>query len=290
MGKLVLHLPDGSVHDIRLDKQRLTIGRRADNDVCLPYPAVSAEHAAVVTILADSFLEDLNSTNGTLVNGQPVTKHFLRDNDHIDIGRQRLVYFSDEHARPAPLPPDVLLRDLHGLREQVERVRSRRSDAARTAPAPVHALADGEVMRADRESRAAPFFEAALHPDAQLEQADGGEGAAVATVDMPVAPPQVDTVIAPLAAGQGDAAAWVRVLTGTSAGREVAITDAAFCLGQVGRQVARLERRDDDWHLVPIEGPEPLLLNGATVPDSGQRIEPGDRFLVAGAELAFEQR
>ncbi len=70
MGKLVLFLADGTTMDVPLDSERITIGRRADNDVCLPYPAVSGEHAAVVTILADSFLEDLGSTNGTLVNGK----------------------------------------------------------------------------------------------------------------------------------------------------------------------------------------------------------------------------
>jgi len=95
MGKLVLKLPDGRTRDIPLDRERITIGRRADNDLCLPFPAVSGEHAAVVTILDDSFLEDLNSTNGTLVNGKSVAKHFLRDHDEIDIGRQVLVYVSD---------------------------------------------------------------------------------------------------------------------------------------------------------------------------------------------------
>ena len=53
MGKLVLYLADGTLLHVPLDKERITIGRRADNDVCLPYPAVSGEHAAVVTILAD---------------------------------------------------------------------------------------------------------------------------------------------------------------------------------------------------------------------------------------------
>ena len=66
MAKLVLHQPDGTMRDIPLDRDRVTIGRRADNDVCLPFPAVSADHAEIITVEADSFLHDLGSTNGTL--------------------------------------------------------------------------------------------------------------------------------------------------------------------------------------------------------------------------------
>src|SRR5437667_10040807 len=104
MAKLVLFLADGTTLDIPLARERVTIGRRADNDVCLPNLAVSGEHAAVVTILADSFLEDLGSTNGTLVNGAAVTKHFLRDGDQIDLGRQILTYVVDDAATLEPPP------------------------------------------------------------------------------------------------------------------------------------------------------------------------------------------
>ncbi|HEY8623459.1 MAG TPA: FHA domain-containing protein, partial [Casimicrobiaceae bacterium] len=97
MAKLILFLADGTTVDIPLDQERITIGRRADNDVCLPNLAVSGEHAAVVTILADSFLEDLGSTNGTLVNGNAVVKHFLRDRDEIDVGRHKFVYVADDN-------------------------------------------------------------------------------------------------------------------------------------------------------------------------------------------------
>src|SRR6266571_4535793 len=97
MAKLVLFLADGTTLNIPLARERLTIGRRADNDVCLPNLAVSGEHAAVVTILADSFLEDLGSTNGTLLNGAPIVKHFLRDRDEIDVGQHKLVYYADEN-------------------------------------------------------------------------------------------------------------------------------------------------------------------------------------------------
>src|SRR5437763_1255672 len=69
MAKLVLFLPDGTTIDVPLERERTTLGRRSDNDICLPNLAVSGEHAVVVTILGDSFLEDLKSTNGKLLIG-----------------------------------------------------------------------------------------------------------------------------------------------------------------------------------------------------------------------------
>ncbi len=130
MSKLVLYLADGSTLDVRLTRERITIGRRADNDVCLPYPAVSGEHAAVVTILSDSFLEDLASTNGTLVNGKPIAKHFLRDRDQIDIGRQKLVYVMDDSVQLEPAAPAVA-----GVRSRVfgERVEAAQAPPPRIA-------------------------------------------------------------------------------------------------------------------------------------------------------------
>ena len=85
MAKLVIHQPDGTLREVKLDRDRITIGRRADHDICLPYPAVSADHAEIVTVISDSFLHDVGSTNGTLVNGKRITKHFLRDHDRIGI-------------------------------------------------------------------------------------------------------------------------------------------------------------------------------------------------------------
>jgi hypothetical protein len=74
----------------------LTIGRRPDNDLCLPQAVVSGEHAVVVTILNDSFLEDLGSTNGTLVNGKAITKHFLPRSRRDRYRPEILVYLADD--------------------------------------------------------------------------------------------------------------------------------------------------------------------------------------------------
>lgn len=98
MAKLILSMDGLVLKEIPLNKDRLTIGRKPHNDVQIDNLAISGEHAVVVTILEDSFLEDLNSTNGTTVNGQPVKKHFLRNNDVIEMGKYKLKYLVDSPA------------------------------------------------------------------------------------------------------------------------------------------------------------------------------------------------
>lgn len=95
MAKLILSMDGLVLKEIALTKERTTIGRKPHNDIQIDNLAISGEHAAIVTILSDSFLEDLNSTNGTYVNGQPVKKHFLKDNDVVELGKYRLKFVSD---------------------------------------------------------------------------------------------------------------------------------------------------------------------------------------------------
>ena len=97
MAKLILSMDGLVLKEIPLGKERMSIGRRPSNDIQIDNLAISGEHAAVVTILNDSFLEDLNSTNGTLVNGQPIKKHFLKNGDVVELGKYKLKYIA-EHA------------------------------------------------------------------------------------------------------------------------------------------------------------------------------------------------
>ncbi len=94
-GKLVLSLEGSVIGEYPLSKERLLIGRKPHNDIQIDNLAVSSEHAAVITILSDSFMEDLGSTNGTLVNGQMVKKHFLQNGDVIELGKHKLKYLND---------------------------------------------------------------------------------------------------------------------------------------------------------------------------------------------------
>ncbi|CAI08483.1 FHA domain-containing protein [Aromatoleum aromaticum] len=99
MPKLILSMDGLVLKEIVLDKPRTTIGRKANNDVQIDNLAISGQHAVITTILDDAFLEDQNSTNGTYVNGQPIRKHVLRNNDLVELGKYRLKYIVEP---PAP--------------------------------------------------------------------------------------------------------------------------------------------------------------------------------------------
>lgn len=103
MSRLILSLDGQVLKEIKLDKERLSIGRRPHNDLQIDNLAVSGQHAQITTLGHDSFLEDLDSTNGTSVNGSPVKKHHLLDGDLIEIGKYKLKYAreaSDGAATP----------------------------------------------------------------------------------------------------------------------------------------------------------------------------------------------
>lgn len=95
MAKLVLSMNGVVQGEYELSQERLTIGRKPDNDIQIDNLAVSGKHALVITILDDSFLEDLGSTNGTYVNGKLVKKHALKDGDVIAIGKHELKYMNE---------------------------------------------------------------------------------------------------------------------------------------------------------------------------------------------------
>ena len=94
--KLILSLNNSVLGEFPLDKERIILGRKPENDIQVDNLAVSGQHAAIITILNDSFLEDLDSTNGTYVNGKLVKKHALKNGDVVTIGKHELKYVNDE--------------------------------------------------------------------------------------------------------------------------------------------------------------------------------------------------
>lgn len=111
MSKLVLSMDGLVLKEVVLSKERTTIGRKPHNDLVIDNLAVSGEHAVIVTILNDSFLEDLGSTNGTFVNGQPVKKHFLQNGDVIELGKYKLRFLGESAAPTAEFDKTLIVRE-----------------------------------------------------------------------------------------------------------------------------------------------------------------------------------
>jgi len=116
MASLIVSMDGAVVQEKVLVNERTTIGRRPFNDIILDNRAISGEHAVVIRSQHDHILEDLGSTNGTFVNGQPIRKHFLQDNDIIELVNCRIQYVRkpsapkpDAVADAQPLPRAVLI-------------------------------------------------------------------------------------------------------------------------------------------------------------------------------------
>jgi len=91
---------NGTVDTVKVTAGILAIGRAADNDIRIEDHTISGHHAKIVTFFNASYIEDLDSTNGTFVNDQRVTKRTLRPNDVIQVGHHRLVVEDDENLNP----------------------------------------------------------------------------------------------------------------------------------------------------------------------------------------------
>ncbi|MYM71249.1 FHA domain-containing protein [Duganella sp. FT134W] len=107
MAKLLISRDGQPEQQVQLSKERMSLGRHPRNDIVLNHPAISAEHAVIVTILDDSFLEDLHSTNGTFVNGHRIGKHFLQHQDAIKMAKFQLAFVADG-VRPLAAAQPVL--------------------------------------------------------------------------------------------------------------------------------------------------------------------------------------
>ena len=92
MARLILSLNGQTMAEYNMTKERYTIGRLPDNDVRIDNATVSGHHSLIINILNDSFLEDLNSTNGTYVNGKLIKKHALQHGDVVTVGKHQLRY------------------------------------------------------------------------------------------------------------------------------------------------------------------------------------------------------
>jgi predicted component of type VI protein secretion system len=296
MAKLILSLEGSVIREIPLDKDRITIGRKAQNDIPIENLAVSGEHACIVTILNDSFLEDLGSTNGTLVNGNQVKKHILQNNDVIEIGKYKMKYVVEAAGSGggAAAPADDFEKTM------VMRAPARAPAAPKPAPAAAPpppapkpaAPAPAAAPPPPAPKPAAPAPAAAPPPAKPAAPAPATAPPPPASKPAAPAPGPAAAPPAPAPAPSAKPAepqplAALQILTGTSAGKEIELTKNLTTLGKPGLQVAVITRRPQGYFITHVEGASYPVVNGKALDAQARPLNDHDVVELAGVKMEF---
>jgi len=263
MGKLVVSLDGVVIKEVQITKDKTSLGRRPYNDIVIDNLAVSGEHAVLQMVGADVFIEDLNSTNGTYINGRAVKKQLLQHNDTVEIGKYKIKYLLEE-------APDF---------EKTMVIRPG-TQAARPMPA------------------VAPGMGASATASAPLAGATAGASAMPSRAPMPAHAPSMSPAgqAAPTgfgATGLGGLSpslvASIKVLNGAAAGREVQLTKVVTTVGKPGVQVASITKRPGGYVFAHVEGGARPSVNGQPVAAEPVHLKNGDVIELAGTQMQFVQ-
>ena len=195
MPKMIISLDGVVLKEVQLTKDRTSLGRRPYNDIVIDNLAVSGEHAVLQMSGSESYIEDLNSTNGTYVNGKTVKKQLLQNDDIVEIGKYRIQYVTEAHQADAVTP-----------------------------------AADASAINAA-----------------------------------------------------------IKVMSGASAGREMALVKEVTRIGKPGVAVAAIIKKPKGFAIAHVEGANQPMLNGAAVGMEAVALKNGDTIELAGTQMQFVQ-
>jgi pSer/pThr/pTyr-binding forkhead associated (FHA) protein len=259
MARLILSLDGSVMAEYNMNKERYTVGRLPDNDIRIDNPAVSGHHSLVINILNDSFLEDLNSTNGTYVNGKLIKKHALQHGDVVTVGHHQLRFVDTQSSDTEPDEFEKTMVITPG--SAVAAIAAKK--AATVAPPPPPLPAPKATPTPVSTTGAPPL----TRPMPPAGASATGEHAGIA---LPKAK--------------------LQVLSGAFAGRELELNKALTTLGRPGVQVAAITRRSDGYFIVHVDSGKPgdyPSVNGTAIGEQARKLADNDVILLAGVKMGF---
>jgi pSer/pThr/pTyr-binding forkhead associated (FHA) protein len=307
MAKLILSLDGMVIREYPLTKERTTIGRKPHNDIVIDNLAISGEHAMIMTILNDSFLEDLGSTNGTLVNGQPIKKHFLQNNDVVELGKYKLKYVTEAsaaQASPADFEKTMVLRAPPASAKPEPKPEASKIGETTTSVGKAFGdtVVNPEMMQthgpglreAARQATAAtptPTPAPAAPAPAASPAPAAAQAAFTATSPTPVGPvPTAAPAALPPAAqpaGSNQPLGTIQILSGPSAGKELPLSKPLTTLGKPGVQVAVIAKRPQGYFITHVEGATFPVVNGKQLDAQAHPLNDHDVIELAGVKMEF---
>jgi predicted component of type VI protein secretion system len=276
MGKLVVSLDGVVIKEVQITKEKTSLGRRPYNDIVIDNLAVSGEHAHLQLVGNDVFIEDLNSTNGTYINGKAVKKQLLQHNDTVEIGKYKIKYIGEEvpdFEKTMVLRPGSAqaARPMPAVAALSPQLSGHNQPAPLSAASPVAAYAS-----------AAPAASASAAPAAMPAQAAGAAAPGTGFGSTGFG----STNFGGLAA---QAPASIKVLNGAAAGREVQLTKVVTTVGKPGVQVASITKRPGGYVFAHVEGAARPSVNGQPVVSEPVHLKNGDVIELAGTQMQFVQ-
>jgi pSer/pThr/pTyr-binding forkhead associated (FHA) protein len=264
MAKLLFLLDGNVIKEYALDKERMTIGRRASNDIHIDNLAISGEHAEIITAAEEAFIQDLNSTNGTFVNKKQIKKQTLSHGDTIGLGKYQLKY----------------LRDLSVMKAQND-------GFADTVMVEVKASAKKNDAMSEKETPVIP--ETQTTTVAEVESAmepsqSGPEQVDAAPLQDSVSENQTNPSLLPEPEKQGPR---LQMLNGDNVGNALLLDKSMVKLGTPGVQVAVVTKRQDGYFLTHVAGNQYPLINGKSIGAQAHALSNHDEIEVLEVKMEF---
>lgn len=307
MPKLIVSLEEKIVDEIPIEKEIITIGRRTDNDICLDNLGISGYHSQISTVLDDSFLEDLNSTNGTFVNSKIVKKHALKDGDIIDIGNHRIKYVNhlatnsannefektlimtanSEKNNNLSDEQDIsnLEKEINSLEDDIVQGTNDDENPDEDFPLENTPLEDIPFEDTSKESATDLFREKIENvisnpKDSAVQSKKSGKNEnkneLIDDAEL-ISQPALDDI------------GCIQILSGKNSGKKITLDKSLTTVGKPDVAVVGITKRNGGYFIIHIDGnPDtPSMLNGEKIIGKAQPLENHDIIDVAGIKLEF---
>jgi pSer/pThr/pTyr-binding forkhead associated (FHA) protein len=247
MAKLIFSLDNTILNEYQLNKERISIGRRPTNDIHIDNLAVSGEHAAILKVGDNFYIEDQDSTNGTEVNAKLVKSHLLQSGDLIEFGKYQLKFINEaklieQSSNDGAFEKTIMMR-----------------------PSEFKALEKTAVNESLATASSSPSTQSALETQK----------------NTPVIPASKETDAPVLPTGR------IQVLNGSSVGRELVLNKSLTTLGKTGVQVAVITKRPNGYFVTHVEGKVFPTVNSKSTGAQAFALSDHDVIELAGVKMEF---
>lgn len=266
MAKLMFLLDGNVIKEYALDKERMTIGRRASNDVHIDNLAISGVHAEIVSDTGEAaYIQDLNSTNGTLVNKEPIKKQMLKHGDTIGLGKYQLKYLEETLVSRSSTDgfADTVLVEPQSPAEDAE-------------PASVESISPLE------QNQNAP--QVVSEPIEEQGQSVVEAEASSSEVEIEPSAEVLDETPSPEPKVQSPR---LQILNGENEGSTLLLDKSMVKVGQPGEQVAVVTKRQDGYFITHVAGERYPMVNGKQLGAHAYALNNHDEIEVLGIKMEF---